>query len=441
MGNDIELVEDDVPFEGGFSGGAITPAPRSDLADIETTRAQQEVQAGFLMAKQFPRDEQKAVERIIRSCQRKSLAEKAVYAFPRGGTQVTGPTIRLAEVLVQQWGNINFGYRELAESAGMTMVLAYAYDLETNARAEKTFHVKHVRDTKSGPKTLTDRRDIYELIANQASRRIRSCILQIIPGDVVEIAMEAAAVALEEAEGTNIKDRQAAIVKAFSQFEVTPEMIESKFGKKISALLPADIVVLRRIYQGLKDGMSRVEQWFDISPTEKAKEAVSKAAKKTKKKATKSAPKDVEEPKADEEPQEPEEPEEPPKEPESEPVQDEPEDEDDEKEEQEEEAPTEDDDSDDGVSGDEIVAAITVNKTRGRPSNFAIQLENHLVAAIEALMSTGLSDDDAASAAAAGIYAIMTDEPFNIEDINAIALNDRVEFLSRVKGWVEDLGE
>jgi len=37
---------------------------------------------------------------------------------------------------------------------------------------------------------LEDPRDIYELTANMGARRLRACVLGIVPGDVVESAVD-----------------------------------------------------------------------------------------------------------------------------------------------------------------------------------------------------------------------------------------------------------
>src|SRR5690606_13682459 len=117
------------------------------------------------------------------------LAQQAIYAYPRGPQTVTGPSIRLAEAMAQAWGNLDCGIREISQADGVSVAEAYAIDLETNIRISKTFHVRHVRDTKQGKKRLTDSRDIYELVANQGARRLRACILGILPGDVVDAAV------------------------------------------------------------------------------------------------------------------------------------------------------------------------------------------------------------------------------------------------------------
>ena len=112
-----------------------------------------------------------------------------MYEYPRGGTKVTGPSIRLAEAMAQNWGNLDYGLIELDQKAGESQVMAYAWDLETNTRQTIVFSVPHIRATKKGNVPLTDPRDIYEMVANQGARRMRSCILRVIPGDVVESAV------------------------------------------------------------------------------------------------------------------------------------------------------------------------------------------------------------------------------------------------------------
>ena len=164
--------------------------PINAMAGAEHTRKATEVQVSMAIAKRFPRDSQVAYLNIMESCKRKSLAEKAMYSYPRGNQTVMGPSIRLAEVLAQNWGNMDFGLLELDRNDGESSVMAYAHDLETNVKRTTVFQVAHRRDTRQGSKKLTDERDIYEMVANMGARRLRACILNVIPGDIVEEAMK-----------------------------------------------------------------------------------------------------------------------------------------------------------------------------------------------------------------------------------------------------------
>ena len=234
--------------------------------EMMISRQAQEVQAAMVIAKRFPRDEVESYNRIIQSCKRKSLAESAMYEYPRGGTKVTGPSIRLAEAIAQNWGNIDFGITELEQKNGESQVMAYAWDLETNSRQVKIFSVPHVRSTKKGNVPLTDPRDIYEMVANQGARRLRSCILGIIPGDVVEAAVKECQKTLVSGNEKPLIDRVRDGIRLFEEkFSVTQEMIEKYIGCKCEAFSENDMIRLNNVYRSLRDGMASREQYFDLS--------------------------------------------------------------------------------------------------------------------------------------------------------------------------------
>lgn len=243
---------------------------KTDLAttapvQVMSSRQAQEVQMAMYVAKQFPRDETQSYNRIIQACHRVSLAETAVYEYPRGGQKVSGPSIRLAEVLARSWGNIDSGIVELEQKHGESSVMAYAWDLETNVRQTKVFTVKHERSTRSGVTKLTDPRDIYELVANQGARRVRNCILGIIPGDVVDAAVEECKKTLTTGNKEPLPDRVRKMVAIFfEEFQVNQEMLEKFIGCKVAAFSEQDVVRLKGVYRSLRDGMSKREDYFDI---------------------------------------------------------------------------------------------------------------------------------------------------------------------------------
>lgn len=241
-------------------------AQQTGMIAVQQTRAQSEIQGMMTVAKRFPRDEISASNRILRSCQRKSLAETALYAYPRGGQTVTGPSIRLAETLARSWGNLDFGIIELEQREGESHMMAYCLDLETNVRQQKTFVVKHERDTKQGRKTLTDNRDIYEMTANQGARRLRACILGVIPGDIVDAALEACEKTLQGNTKEPLIDRVKAMAAAFFEIGVNQEMIESRLKHRLDATIDPELVSLRKIYTSIKDGASKREEWFSVGP-------------------------------------------------------------------------------------------------------------------------------------------------------------------------------
>jgi len=247
----------------------------SSVMSIEQSRAIQEVQASLVIAKKFPRDQDAAYLRIMKACERYSLADQAEYAYPRGDKTVTGPTIRLAEVLAQNWGNLNFGVRELSQSEGESEVESFAWDLETNIKKTKTFTVKHKRYTKKkGNVNLTDPRDIYELAANQGARRERACILGVIPGDIVEAAQTKCRETLKRGiKEKPIKDQIRATLKAFDSLGITKDLIETRLGHGTNTIIEDELIELNNIGRSIKDNMTSREEWFDIKGESQQKAA------------------------------------------------------------------------------------------------------------------------------------------------------------------------
>jgi hypothetical protein len=231
-----------------------------------------ETQTKYLMAERFPRDEVGAMDRILNAFSRRTLAEKAAYQFARGGTDIAGPSIRAAEAIAQQWGNMDSGWRELQRGVAVdgvpfSEVEAFCVDLQSRNSKRLQFIVRHWRDTKSGGYKLKDERDIYELCANQAQRRLRACILASVPGDVTEAAMQQAEVTLKANADTS-SEAMAKMITAFAEFGVTKEHIEKRIQRRLDAITAAQVVSLKRIYASLRDDMSAPSEWFDIAPPE-----------------------------------------------------------------------------------------------------------------------------------------------------------------------------
>lgn len=233
------------------------------LVEIESSRAVAEIQAQYVVARKFPRDPMRAMDMILRDCTLPKLAEAATYEYTRGKESISAPTIRLAEAIGRRWGNLKCGVVEISRHEGYSFCKAFAEDLETGFSDERTFQVRHWRDTQRGGYELTDERDIYELIANMGARRKRACMLSVIPMDVVEQAVRACEVTLKSK--VVVDDESLKILlEVFAKYNVTREMIEQRIQRRYdkSTVTPGMVMQLKRIYNSLEDGMSKPEDWF-----------------------------------------------------------------------------------------------------------------------------------------------------------------------------------
>lgn len=263
--NDIVTTPAD-PF-GEFSPAARLPVPaaaRSEATKIEQSRAVAEVQAAVVVAHAHPRNVLRAIEQMRQSCQIQQLAERAFFRFPRAGQQISGASVHLARELARCWGNIDYGVKELDrdDAAKVSEMLAYAWDLETNARSATTFLVPHTRDTKSGQVELKDARDVYENNANMAARRLRECIFAVLPPWYAEEAKDICFKTMRDGGGRPLETRIADAVKAFDSIGVSKVRIERKLATPIGDWTAQQVATLGVIFKSVQRGEMTVSDEF-----------------------------------------------------------------------------------------------------------------------------------------------------------------------------------
>lgn len=275
--NEIQIQKVSNPLANAGNFAAATA--ENTMGTVASAGEVARVQAQLVFAASRPRDERKAVDRMLNAFQRKSLAEAAVYQYARGGSDITGLSIRAAEAMAMSWGNVDFGLRELEQKNGESTVEAFAWDLETNVRRSITFRVPHYRDTRNGRKKLEDSRDIYELVANQGSRRVRACILAVIPRDIQDAVTEQVTETMK-ATVEITPERIQKMLSGFAEYGVSKEMIEKKIQRRLDTITAAQVITLGRIFTSLRDGMGVAADFFEVEvPAEtKAKTLAGKAA-------------------------------------------------------------------------------------------------------------------------------------------------------------------
>lgn len=227
-------------------------------------RAMQEAQASVIVAKQYPRDIMQCYTKAMKEVERPSLARVAFYAFPRGGQTVSGPSIRLLEVVARHFGNLDYGWAELQRMEGQSLCEAWCRDLEANNGHPLRFVVMHTRDKKGRtPEKLTDERDIYEKVANYCVRRMRSCMETHIPRDIIDDLVEKAKRVIAAGDGKQPWEvRLRNMLLAFDGLGVTKEMIEKRLKHPYDQVNQDEFAELYGIFNSLKDKQASREDFF-----------------------------------------------------------------------------------------------------------------------------------------------------------------------------------
>lgn len=243
--------------------------PQTSGSMVQASGEVAKVMVAMQAAKAFPRNEVKAIDKAKMQCMRPGLAKVAMYAYSRGGASVEGPSSRLLEMIAACWGNIRHGYKIVERGEDYTKVEAFCIDLETNTESVREETIKHYRKAKGKYVLLTDERDIREYVASWAVRAERACMEKIIPRDVVDECCETCNQTMALDDKNTDPEKIKALINAFAEYKVTVPMIEAKIQRHVDAILPAQVIQLRKIFQGLKEGYATVEQFFtvDTAPT------------------------------------------------------------------------------------------------------------------------------------------------------------------------------
>lgn len=128
-----------------------------EAADTSLVQAltKAEIDQQITTAKQYPR----SIARFIRQCEEvvtlnEDVAKECLYALPRGGKTIEGPSARLAEIVASSWGNCRAAARVIDDSGDFVTAQGVFHDLETNVAV--SFEVRRRITNKYGKRYDAD---------------------------------------------------------------------------------------------------------------------------------------------------------------------------------------------------------------------------------------------------------------------------------------------
>lgn len=261
----------------------IQSVAHSDVEAIEAAqRAEYDIQ--IATAKKYPRNLVRVKENCLAMVTMdKETAETCRYALPRGGKTVSGPSVHLARMMAQQYGNIRVDAKIKQITDKQVISEAVAFDLETNCAVR--IEVRRSIIDKYGKRYNDDMITVTGNAANAIS--FRNAVLSVIPKSLTDICYNAALRQITgdlSSEDKIIAARNKAIEYFKGNFNVTEEQILKAINlRSINQIREEQIADLRGIMQALKDGDTTPEEVFNIQgPVELDKDV--KATRRTQKK-------------------------------------------------------------------------------------------------------------------------------------------------------------
>ncbi len=213
-------------------------------------------------AKAFPRNIKRAIDNAIAIVSMDvETAKTCTYAVPRGGKAITGPSVHLAKILAQVWGNMRIDARVVAIDDRQITSESVCFDLENNL-AIKT-QVKRSIMTRSG--RMND--DMITVTGNAAnSIALRNAILSVIPRAIVDKVYLTATQTItgDLSDKTKLVAKRKQVFDGFKDtYGLTEKEVLIPIGKAaIDHVTGDDLVVLIGIAQSIKDGDTTVEFVF-----------------------------------------------------------------------------------------------------------------------------------------------------------------------------------
>lgn len=255
-----------IPFAAGDSVPMIAPLAGNPLANVLSNKESLEALASIYIAKQMPRNMLEVSSKIRQLCSFRHLANTAFFEYKRGGSSISGETIHLANACLTAYGNAEAGWRKIGEHVDekgriCSDCIAFCWDKENNIRREIAFSVPHWRDTKEGGYALSSDRDIYEICANMASRRIRACIWSVLPDFIRQEASEVCQSTLRASDKPLLQRAEDCVI-AFSKIGVTKEMLEAYLKHKVEICKESEIVMMIGLFNAIKTGAISKEEAF-----------------------------------------------------------------------------------------------------------------------------------------------------------------------------------
>lgn len=214
-------------------------------------------------AKQFPRDIKKAMRGVVDLATLDIETAKTIgYTLPRGGKEIKGPSVALARIVAQQYGNIRVDAKVIDIDATHITSQATCIDLENNVGIR--LEVK-ARITKKDGSRYDD--DMITVAGNAASSKaLRNAVFATVPKSLVDAGYDAAQEMIE-GELKNEEKFKKALKKTLEhlekQYKVAVQQICNYLGvHAIESITPDQLTHLIGLVQGMKEGRVKVEDAF-----------------------------------------------------------------------------------------------------------------------------------------------------------------------------------
>lgn len=256
-------------LEGDVMEGRELVAEASTLATLHSADIDMQIATAHKYPRSIAAFRKEALQMVTLTEQ---VAGECIYALPRGGKVIEGPSARFAEVILSAWGNCRAGARTIDHGDEFVTAQGVCHDLQRNVSI--TFEVK---------RRITDSRgnrynaDMIGVTANAASSiALRNAILKVVP-KAFWAEQYAAAKKVAGGDMETLGARRDAALKAFETYKVTPQQVLTRLGISGKQDITIDhMIILQGFLTALKDGDGDADTIFGESADRSVSDAAAK---------------------------------------------------------------------------------------------------------------------------------------------------------------------
>jgi hypothetical protein len=232
-----------------------------------------EIDVQIATAKRFPRSLKTFKDRALEMATLdQDTAESCIYALPRDGKTIEGPSARLAEILASAYGNMRIEGRPVDDDGKFITARGTAFDIQNNVLI--AFETKRRITSKNG-KRFSD--DMVGVTSNAAtSIAIRNAVLKVVPkafwGPVYEACRQVAV-----GDASTLVGRRDKMLAYFLKLGVVHEKVFRLLDIKGAEDITLEhLGTLKGLATAIKEGDTTVDEAFagptrDPKPTDKPK--------------------------------------------------------------------------------------------------------------------------------------------------------------------------
>lgn len=243
-------------------------------ASLQAFQAQERaaIDTQVATAKQYPRDLRRVRDNSVAIvCMDKETAESCRYAKPTAGKNVTGPSVHLARIVCQQYGNIRVQQRIKSIDSSTVVAEAVAFDMETNYAV--SVEARRSIVGKNGQRYADSVIETNAMAILAIAER--NAILKVIPKAIIDTVYNEAFKFANGDLSDNAKlliARDKALEFFKSEYGATEKQVVELLGLKTKdAIKPEHIADLRGYMQSLKDKEVSADDLFKPEIDEKKK--------------------------------------------------------------------------------------------------------------------------------------------------------------------------